>query len=113
MPTRKKLKLKYGNQDINDLITFFKQELKLDRTSDKAKWLRIFAWLIIRDYGFWLACRAIIASKNDEFWATNLTSLRHLYKNICPRMKRHYLYELPAQERFKGLKQKYQIGKQL
>jgi len=94
----------FGNPDINDLITFFKQELKLDRLSDKRKWLRTFAWLIIRDYGFWLACRAIKASKKDEFWATNLTSLRHLYKNICPRMKRYYLYELPQKQKLQKAK---------
>ena len=111
---QRKMRLRqFGNQDINDILMAFTLFTKLAHPSETQKSRRRWAHLINRDFGFWLYCKSLKAAMNDEFWATNLTSLRHLYKNICPKMKRHYLYEIPAQEKFKELKQKYQIGKKL
>lgn len=71
----------YGNQDINSLLAYLKEKLKLPLLDESEKVNRRYAYLCVRKFGMEKTKLAIDATAQSRFWHTKVTSFKKLYYN--------------------------------
>jgi hypothetical protein len=75
-------KKSYGNPDINEIISYFKNTLGLPTIDGSQRQNRVYANLCVKKFGGVDKVKLLIDStKVNQFWATKVTSLMKLYYN--------------------------------
>jgi hypothetical protein len=75
---------KYGNSDINKIISYLKEKLGLPKLDESEKTNRRYAWNLLRKFkGLENCLRIIDFASEDEWYRNNITSVKDLfYKGI-------------------------------
>ena len=70
----------YGNKDINFLIKYLKEKLKLPMLDGSEKQNRRYCWLTLKKFGGKKKVKLLIeVTARDDFWATKIASFQQLY----------------------------------
>jgi len=75
-------KRQFGNTDINEIISYFKETLGFPMLDGSIQQNRNYAFLCIKKFGGLDKVKTLIDStKTNHFWATKITSFMKLYYN--------------------------------
>lgn len=70
----------YGNQDVNKIISYFKERLHLPMLDGSEKQNRRYGWLLLKKFnGVSGVTKLIDFASEDDFWKDKLASLQKLY----------------------------------
>lgn len=71
---------KYGNSEINNLISFLKEKFSLTKLDGSEKENRHYAHLAIKKFGADLP-KIVEAAAGDNFWSTKISGVKDIYYN--------------------------------